>query len=127
VLFQLKLWASRWRKGKVLSELKLRASRWREGKGGEGRERRGRCMPREEGAKALQHTAICAATGVIATYVWKYMKHLKYVSEILAETPQKHLKTIANIRNIQLNTCNTCVKHIQHLDKHTCNVHLKNR
>jgi hypothetical protein len=30
------------------------------------------------------------------------MKHLKQVSETLAKTPKKHLKTIANICNIQI-------------------------
>jgi hypothetical protein len=33
-----------------------------------------------------------------ATY--KKIKHLKYVSETLAKTPEKHLKTITNICNI---------------------------
>jgi hypothetical protein len=30
------------------------------------------------------------------------MKHLKYASETLAKTPEKHLKTIANRHNIQI-------------------------
>jgi hypothetical protein len=36
------------------------------------------------------------------------MKHLKYASETLAKTHEKHLKTIANILNIQ-------IKHLQHM------------
>ena len=41
-------------------------------------------------------------------YIRRQMKHLKYASETLTKTYEKHLKTIANIRNIQ-------IKHLQHV------------
>jgi hypothetical protein len=42
----------------------------------------------------------------VATYKRRQMKHLKRAFETLAQTPEKHLKTIANICNIQM-------KHLQ--------------
>jgi hypothetical protein len=44
---------------------------------------------------------------ILAIYVWRQMKHIKYASKKLAKTPEKH-KTIANIRNIQ-------IKHLQYM------------
>jgi hypothetical protein len=63
----------------------------------------------------------------LASYKTRQMKHLKYTSETLAKTLEKHLKTIANIHNNQ-------IKHLQHMcetyanpDEHTCNIYLKKR
>jgi hypothetical protein len=40
--------------------------------------------------------------GTAATYKRRQIKHLKQASEILAKTPEKHLKIVTNICNIQM-------------------------
>jgi hypothetical protein len=45
----------------------------------------------------------------LPTYKRRQMKHLKHVSETLAETPKEHLKTIANIKQHPDKTLGTYV------------------
>jgi hypothetical protein len=51
------------------------------------------------------------------------MKYLKQVSETLAKTSEKHLKTIANICNIRIKTfANIHMKHMKTLEIYACNM-----
>jgi hypothetical protein len=60
---------------------------------------------------------------ILITYKRRQMKHLNMCLKHLQKHMKKYLKTITNICNIQ----NIHVKHMQYLDKHTCNIRLKNR
>jgi hypothetical protein len=45
---------------------------------------------------------------ILAAYILRQMKYMKHVSETLAKTSEKHLKTITKHTHIQ-------IKHLQHM------------